>query len=82
MKEEISWFLSGLKKGQENFGKNIAIIINSILLTIVYFLGIGLTSILAKILNKNFLNLKFSNETYWEDLNLEKEDITNYYRQF
>lgn len=84
MKEEILEFSSGLKEGQKIFGKNIATIINSILLSIVYFLGVGLTSIFAKIFNKELLDLKLKSnrESYWEDLNLSKEDITKYYKQF
>lgn len=82
MKEEILEFLSGLKEGQKIFGKNIATIINSILLSIVYFVGIGLTSIFAKFFNKGLLDLELNDGSYWEDLNLGKEDITKYYRQF
>ncbi len=84
MKEEIKEFLMGIKEGQKNFGKNLAIIINSILLTIVYFLGIGLTSIFLKIFGKNFLETKIeiSRESYWKELNLNKEPMNNYFRQF
>ncbi|MEK6860323.1 MAG: hypothetical protein AABX54_05920 [Nanoarchaeota archaeon] len=82
MKEKILEFLSGLKEGQKIFGKNIATIINSILLSIVYFIGVGLTSIFAKLFKKRFLDLEMNTGTYWEDLNLSKEDITKYYRQF
>ena len=67
----------------KSIGKIIVIIINSILLTIVYFIGVGLTSIIAKIFKKNFLDLKISKKkTYWTNLNLKKELIKNYYKQF
>lgn len=67
----------------KEFGYTIAIIINSILLSIVYIIGVGLTSIIAKLVRKNFLEKKFSDkETYWENLNLGKNKMEAYYRQF
>ncbi len=77
-------FINGFLRGQKKFGENISIIINSILLTIVYFIGVGLTSIFAKIFNKHFLDLKpkKNEKTYWEDLNLTKKSMKEYYRQF
>lgn len=77
-------FLEGIKKGQKNYGDNLASIVNSILLSLAYFLGAGLTSIFAKLSKKHFLDLKLdrSKDSYWEELNLEKERIESYYRQF
>mgnify|MGYP001558381624 CR=1 FL=1 len=75
-------FLLGYKEGQKLFGENIAVIINSILLTFVYILGVGLTSIFAKIFNKHFLDLTINKETYWTSLNLSKKPMEEYYRQF
>jgi len=89
MKSEISStsknrrFLIGFKKGMSNFGYNIALIINTILLAIVYIIGVGLTFIFAKIFRKHFLETKLSKkDTYWHDLNLKKKPIEEYYRQF
>ena len=77
-------FLSGLKKGMQNFGQNMAIIINTTLLLIVYLVGVGFTFIFAKICGKHFLETKISNskKTYWSDLKLKKKPIEKYYRQF
>ena len=74
----------GFKKGMQDFGHNITIIINSILLSIVYIIGIGLTSIIAKIFKKSFLDTKISKEkkSYWSELNLKKKSLDKYYRQF
>ena len=80
---EIKQLIKGFKKGMGNFGQNIALIINTILLTFVYLIGVGLTSIVAKIFRKHFLEIRMSNkETYWNDLNLKKRPIEEYYRQF
>lgn len=76
-------FFKGLKDGMKEFGGNISNLVNSILLSIVYFIGIGLTSIVAKIFKKQFLDTKLSDKkSYWLDLNLKKKNIREYFRQF
>jgi hypothetical protein len=77
-------FFKGFKKGMKQFSDNISLIINSILLSIVYLLGVGITSIFAKLSGKHFLDLKLSKKkkSYWSSLNLKKKPIENYYRQF
>lgn len=81
---EIKEFYEGLKTGQKKFGENIAIIINSILLSIVYFIGVGLSALFGIFSNKQFLDLDLdtTKDTYWQDLNLKKKQIGDYYRQF
>ena len=81
---ETKSFLKGVKSGQRKFGESIAVIVNSILLSFVYFFGVGITSILAKISRKHFLDLKpyKSRNSYWEELNLGRERIEKYYKQF
>jgi hypothetical protein len=80
----IFGFIKGFQKGMKNFGNNIAGIINSVLLSIVYLLGVGLTAIIAKIVGKHFLETKISKKTmtYWSELNLKKKDLEKYYRSF
>ena len=82
--KQIKLFFIGLKKGMNSFGSNVSIIVNSILLLIVYLIGVGLTSIVAKLIGKHFLETKISKneKTYWTDLNLKKKNIEEYYRQF
>jgi hypothetical protein len=80
----IKIFLKGIKSGQRKFGESVAALINSLLLSLVYFFGVGITFIFSKILNKSFLDLKLekSRKSYWEELNLSKENIEKYYKQF
>lgn len=80
----LKQFFSGFKKGTQYFGHDVALVINSIFLSIVYVLGVGMTSIFAKLFRKHFLETKISKEreTYWSNLDLEKEPVDNYYRQF
>ena len=77
-------FFSGFKKGLKSFGHNISLVVNSVLLTIVYLIGVGATSIVAKLIGKHFLDKKISKEqsTYWSELVLKKKPIEEYYRQF
>jgi Na+-driven multidrug efflux pump len=80
--KKLKQFFNGFQKGVKSFGGNISTIINFILLSIVYLIGVGLTSITAKIFGKHFLNMKKKKNSYWIDLNLKKKPINKYYRQF
>lgn len=76
----IKHFLEGMRK----FSNNLIIIINSLLLLIVYFIGVGIVAILSKISGKKFLQTKPDKDkiSYWQNLNLKKRPIQEYYRQF
>ena len=66
-----------------DFSENISIIVNSILLSLIYFVGVGLTAIFAKVVKKSFLDTKISNKkSYWTSLNLKRRSKSDYYRQF
>lgn len=77
-------FIKSFKIGFKEFGENIVFLVNSILLSIVYIFGVGITSIIAKLSKKTFLDTKIDKKakTYWCDLNLDKKPIDEYYRQF
>lgn len=65
------------------FGRGIAFLINSLLLAFVYFLGVGITSLIAKAFGKRFLQLRSSKkDSYWSELDLKKKKFEEYYRQF
>jgi len=80
----IRLFFKGFKQGIHEFGTSIGSIINSVLLTLTYFVGVGLTSVVAKAVHKHFLETEISKrkKTYWSDLNLTKKPIEEYYRRF
>ncbi len=77
-------FFKGFRKGTEGFGNNISAIVNLVLLSITYLIGVGFTSLFAKLLRRHFLEMKISRKsrTYWSNLNLKKKSIEKYYRQF
>ncbi len=78
----IRQFSGGFRNGMHNFGENICLIINSALLFLVYFTGVGITSIAAKLSGKHFLDMQPKEDTYWSELNLKKKPAESYYRQF
>jgi len=76
-------FARGFRKGFKDFSDLIANIVNFVLLSVVYFIGVGITSIIAKLFKKGFLNLKKENKkSYWTNNEVKKGEIEDYYRQF
>jgi len=76
-------FVSGFRSGFHAFGNGVAMVVNTILLGAVYFLAVGLTSLFARLMKKEFLDVSMPDrKSYWEELNLEKSDDEDYYRQF
>ncbi len=71
-------FLAGFKSGFGSFSKTVTIIINTALLLAVYLLGVGLTSVAAKLVGKRFFGTS-PKATYWHPTAKRKEE---YYRQF
>jgi len=79
----IKHFFKEFREGLKDFGENISIIVNTILLSLIYLIGVGLTSMIAKIVKKKFLHIKEpKKESYWTDLNLKKNKREEYYKQF
>lgn len=83
----MSFFYAVLKnwgKGMRTFGKDLGAVINSAILLIMYVFGIGITSVVAKVLKKKFLKLKptKSELSYWVDLDVKKQDPDEFYKQF
>ena len=54
--------LKGMRLGMKEFGGDITILINSVLLGVVYMLGVGITSIIAKAFGKKFLKTNILKE--------------------
>ena len=82
--KHVAQFFSGCKKGMSHFGEFISVIVNTILLFFVYILGIGITSVIAKLCKKKFLDMSLSKKekSYWVPLNLKEKKMEEYFRQF
>jgi len=74
-------FLNDIWDGMKLFGETISAVVNFLLLSFVYLIGVGLTSIAAKLFGKHFIETK-QKKTYWEELNLTNKKMEEYYRQF
>ena len=72
-----------IKSILEPVSKLISGIVNFVLLSMVYFVGIGIVSISAKIFGKHFLQLKRQNkQSNWHEHKLTKQPLEQYYRTF
>ncbi len=74
-------FSRGFIDGFKLFGETVANIVNFFLMLIAYIVGIGLTSIVARISGKRFLDYK-KKDSYWIKRNQGKEKEERYYRLF
>ena len=77
--DDLMEFLKPLKPlydALDFVGKKVALVVNTVLLTIVYFTAFAATAIIAKLLRKHFLDLSIdkATPTYW--LEAKKEDHT------
>lgn len=67
-----------------SFGHMVATLVNSILLTVVYIVGVGFTTLLFKLKGKKALDMKLDaqKKSYWKDLNLSKKEEDEYFKQY
>ena len=74
----------GLKSGFNDFGHNLTLVVNCLLLLAVYIVGVGTTAFVAKLTGKHFLPIKRpkQQDSYWEKLDLRTKPADDYYRQF
>ena len=84
MKVRILSLWGSLRDGMRHFGDDIAGLINTVLLLIVYVFGVGLTALVAKLVGKQFLDRKpvAKKNTYWRDVSTKKPDMDSHFRQF
>jgi len=75
---EVTDIWSGFKRGFRGFGANIAVIINTALLGLVYLIGVSISSIYAKLTGISLLEMRLSKKSYWA----KYQKPANHYRQF
>lgn len=72
-----------LKSIFEHISKVMPNIVNFILLSLVYALGIGIVSIFMKLLGNHFLQLKKQNKvSNWVEHKVTKQPLEQYYKTF
>lgn len=75
-------FATGAREGARAFADLVADSINLLLLFLVYFVGVGLVSIVAKLTGKHFLDFgKGGRETYWTRI-IKQPQKDDFYRMF
>ena len=80
--EALKSFIRGFGGGFKRFGHLISLIVNSVLLFFVYFIGVGITSIIAKIFGKRFLELDKNKESYWIIHEKKKKTLEEFKKMF
>ena len=77
-------FLRGFLSGFRHFGGIIVNIINTVLLTLVYFISVGPTALIYRWRGRRFFQVSPppQQESYWSDLKVQTQPIEAYYRQF
>lgn len=74
---------SFIKNLLEPIAKVVSFVVNFALLFIVYFIGIGLTSMVAKLFGKHFLDIKKQNKkSNWIEHKVTKQPLEDYHRTF
>jgi hypothetical protein len=81
---ELKQIFDEFHRGQKTFGDDIARLINVVLLSFVYFIGVGISWAITRFSEKELLDLKLNpkSKTYWEKLDITNKPIKEYYRQF
>ena len=74
-------FFKGLKAGFGTIPHFVSKVVNFILLSIVYLVGLGPVAIIGKLTGKSYLDLKKSGST-WVDRSKDKKNEEDIYRQF
>ena len=74
--------ISGTGAGIKKYGELLNTAVISLFLIITYVLGVGISSLIAKLFRKHFLEMNMKKETYWSDLNITKKTKEHYYKQF
>lgn len=72
-----------LKSILEGIAKLMSDIVNFLLLSAVYFAGIGSVSIIMRLFGRHFLELKMQNKkSNWHEYKVTKQPLEKYYRTF
>lgn len=69
--------------GSKSFGTIITNIINTVLLLIIYFVGIGLAALIVRITKQELMNISNKRKhSYYKNELTEKGNLEEYYKQF
>jgi hypothetical protein len=73
----------GIKKGMTGFGHKVSHTVNFILLSVLYFTGVGLVAVASKAAGKKFLDMRYNEgQTYYKPVEKGGGKVEDYLRQF
>ncbi|QQG39505.1 MAG: hypothetical protein HYS81_03930 [Candidatus Aenigmatarchaeota archaeon] len=76
-------FATGFKSGFQGFGHFVSDVVNFVLLTFVWLIGIGPASVLGKFTGKKFLDMELvMRESYWVAYVVKTEPLESYEKQY
>jgi hypothetical protein len=84
MSNPLREFGSGWLAGFRKVGESVAVVVNAVLLSIAYVVGVGPIAVIGKLSRKRWLDVRFksADESYWEEHVLSTEAMDKYRRQF
>ncbi len=83
MRADIKKHFIDVSAGFHAFGRSISTVVNTMLLGMVYVIGIGAAAVIARMRQKHFLDMAIDRRaSYWLDLDLKKKPREEYDRQF
>lgn len=82
--QRLKLLLVPFQQGMHFFGERVGAVVNTTLLGIVYGIGIGIPSVLARLFRKQFLETKLDRGavSYWRPISQGDKSIRRYLRQF
>jgi len=73
-----------LREGAAEFGEAIGKMVSFVLLSVIYVVAVGLTSLIGKLVGKVFveMNIVRTRTSYWEDVDISTDKYERYLRQY
>jgi len=79
----LSDFAGGFRHGFADFGHGVSYVVNFLLLSVVYVIGVGAVSLLTKAFGKKYMDFGFKkSSSYYTEKNMGGGSAEDYLRQF
>jgi hypothetical protein len=78
----IAKILSGFKSGLETFNLIMFTPVSAILVSIIFFFGVGTASLMVKLSKTTLFNQHPSKKSSWTDIDYEYKEKESFFRQY
>lgn len=76
-------FLDGFRHGFKSFGMIVTNIVNTVLLLLIYFVGVGFAALITRITSQKLMSVeKKKTNSYYKVNKTEKQNIEDFYKQY